>query len=159
MQNEDDIIFRLSRRIDLILGVTSTVFTIGGIFMYVYIDSDAGNLRAIVIMAGGSICSIYFLLGYFLVHTIILTNNRIVFRPCGHEILLSDIDAVKNASDFRSEADAECPGRIEFITNVNRLKWTPANTIWIGEAILIRTYGFSAARFVKELELKLNKYR
>ena len=157
MLPEDRSVYKLSRRLDLFIGFGSAILVIIGISTLIYIGNDADEIRPIVGIVCLSIVSILFLASYFFVNTITLTDDKIVFQPCGHEILLSDIDIVKNASEFGLEVGAKCPRRIELITNVKRLKWTPLNALWIGEAILIRTYGFSASRFVENLELKLNK--
>lgn len=142
-------VYKLSRRIDLFICIGSAVVSIVGITMLLHLGNDADDIRPFVGILGLSIASIFALMGCFLVNTIILTNDKIVFQPCGLEILLSDIDRVKNASEFRCEADANCPARIELIAKVKRLKWTPLSALWVGEAILIRTYGFSVSRFVE----------
>jgi hypothetical protein len=159
MVPEDVSVYKVSRRIDFFIGFGSTIMAIIGLFALLHIGNEASKIRPIVGIICLSIVSILFLTSYFLVNEIKLTSDRIVFRPCGHEILLSDIDTVKNASSFRPEEGAKCPPRIELTTNVNRLKWTPLNVLWVGEAILIRSYGFSASRFVEELESKLPKQR
>lgn len=104
MATEDESVYELSRRIDLFIGFGSAIGVLIAIFTLLYIGNESQEIRPIVGIASLSVISIFFLISYFLVNTVNLTNDKIVFLPCGHEILLSDIDLIKNASEFRSEA-------------------------------------------------------